>query len=185
MPKDDYSELVTALEQGDEKRANELLKEVIWRLKDYLTVVLGAPESEAEECAHQAFLAVFERIRDGKIRDPKTIFSYFLTSARNEYFRVSRGMQRFDHLEEPYSNLIEPAQQVERLLDEERQRILEECLQELDGEAREFITWYLAHPDADTQVAATRFGISHANSRTRKSRITSRLHDCVKRKSSS
>ena len=59
----DYSELVYALQQRKEGKANELLKELLSRLKDYLMVVLGAEEKDAEDCVQQAFTKVYEQIR--------------------------------------------------------------------------------------------------------------------------
>ena len=43
----------------------------------------------------------------------------------------------------------------------------------------------LANPDATTKQISGKFGLSGANVRTKKSRLTHRLHHCFKRKMSS
>lgn len=56
----DYSDLVNALQKGDEPRAAELIQEILPRLEDYLVVVMNAERNAAKECVQQAFLDVFE-----------------------------------------------------------------------------------------------------------------------------
>ncbi|GAB5409489.1 MAG: hypothetical protein BalsKO_18540 [Balneolaceae bacterium] len=79
--------------------------------------------------------------------------------------------------------LYEPEEQFQKLLDKERQRILEECLSELKAKSKKFIEYFIDKPDATTEEATDEFGLTSANVRTRKSRILSRLHHCYKRKS--
>ena len=76
----DYSELVEALQKGNEAKASELLSEVIPRLEDYLQVVMSAEVNAAKECVQQAFLDVFEQIRRNNIKNNKYIFSYLINS---------------------------------------------------------------------------------------------------------
>lgn len=73
---------------------------------------------------------------------------------------------------------------MQNLLDKERQRILEECLDELKEKSKKFIKYFIDKPDSTTEEASAEFDLSGANVRTRKSRILSRLHHCYKRKSS-
>ena len=72
----DYSELVEALQSGDDSKANELVSEVIGRLEDYLVVTMSADANDAGECVQQAFVDVFEQVRKDKIKEPKYFFSY-------------------------------------------------------------------------------------------------------------
>ena len=179
----DYSELVHALQQNKEGKANELLEELLGRLKDYLMVVLSASEAEAEECTQQAFLNVYEQIQKDNIRDEKYIFSYMIRACRHEYFRHSKDQHRFNNpMDEHDEHLVDPAEQFENLMDKDRQAILEACLKELREKSRTFIEYFIDKPDSTTKGAATHFGISGANVRTKKSRILSRLHHCFKRK---
>lgn len=153
------------------------------RLKDYLQVVLNATEQEAEECTHEAFLKVYEQIQKNNIRNEKYIFSYLIKACRHEYFRFSKEQNRFNNPVEDHSDhFIKPAEQFQNLLDEDRQKILEECLMELREKSRKFIEHFIDKPDTTTKQASKHFKISGANVRTKKSRILSRLHYCFKRK---
>lgn len=178
----DYSELVEALQKGDDATAGELINELLPRLQDYLSVVMNADRGAARECVQQAFLDVFEQIRKDKIKDSKYIFSYLIKACRHEYLRYSKRQHKFNYDEESLNDLYEPEEQMSRLLDKERQRILEACLEELREKSRKFIEYFIDKPDATTEDAMKEFEISSANVRTRKSRILSRLHHCYKRK---
>jgi RNA polymerase sigma factor (sigma-70 family) len=155
------------------------------RLTDYLKVVMNATHQEAEECAHQAFADVFERIRKGKIKESKYIFSYLITTSRNQYLHFKKTQHRFDMEPDESTHQVEPADQVSSLIEEERMLILESCLEQLDPDDRKLITYMLANPDATTKQISKKFGLSGANVRTKKSRLTHRLHHCFKRKMSS
>lgn len=183
MSRIDYSELVTALQKGDDQKANQLLAEVMPRVTEYLCAVMSAEHEDAQECAYQAFSDVLEQINKGNIKKKKYIFSYLLTTARNEYLRYIKKEKRFtSHPDEEFSQ-VEPAQQIENLVEEERMRILEECLKELDPESRRLIRYFLKNPDAPVKEIGKKFGLTYANVRTKKSRLTHSLHHCFKRKS--
>lgn len=179
----DYSELVFALQENREGKANEILEEVLPRLKDYLKVTMNATEQEAEECTQQAFINVYEQILKENIRKEKYIFSYLIRACRNEYLSYAKNQHRFSSpIEENHQHFVEPADQIRNLLDEDKQRILEECLDMLREDERELIEYFIDNPDATTKDASNEFDITGANVRTRKSRITSRLHHCFQRK---
>ncbi len=181
----DYSDLVDALQDGDEETSNRLLSEVMPRLTDYLRVVMNASHQEAEECAHQAFADVFERIRKGKINESKYIFSYLITTSRNQFLHYKKSQHRFEMDPDEGIHQAEPADQIKALIEEERMSILESCLEQLDPDDRDLITYMLANPEATTKQISNKFGLSGANVRTKKSRLTHRLHHCFKRKMSS
>lgn len=183
MPRVDYSELVDALLSGEDQKANELLYEIIPRLEEYLRVVMGADNRSARECVQQAFLDVYEQIRKNKIKEEKYIFSYLLKACRHEFLRYKKNQHRFLYEEETPGEAVEPAQQIKRLIDKERYNLLKQCLSELDDDSKDFITLFIKHPDTTTDEASRHFKMTNANVRTRKSRITSRLHECYKRKS--
>ncbi len=179
----DYSELVFALQENRDGKANEILEEILPRLKDYLKVTMNATEQEAEECTQQAFINVYEQILKDNIRKEKYIFSYLIRACRNEYLSYAKNQHRFNSsIDENLHHFVEPAEQITNLLDEDKQRILEECLDMLQEDERELIEYFIDNPDATTKEVSKVFNISGANVRTRKSRITSRLHHCFKRK---
>jgi len=181
----DYSDLVEALRNGDEETANQLLKEVMPRLEDYLRVVMNASPIEAKECAHQAFLEVFERIRADKINESKYIFSYLITTSRHTFLHFKKSQHRFSYDDDQQDHYVEPADQMTSLIDDERMKILEECLEELDPDDRDLMNYMLAHPEATTLQISKKFRLSSANVRTKKSRLTHRLHHSFRRKISS
>jgi DNA-directed RNA polymerase specialized sigma24 family protein len=180
----DYSELVDALQSGDEDKANALLSEVLPRLEEYLVVVMRAEKHTAKECVQQAFLDVFEQVRRDNIRESKYIFSYMIKASRHEYMRHIKYHHRFDYDEEAFPDMVQPEEQIQRLVDVDRQKMLEECLNELDESSRELIVYFIDKPDATTKEASKKFKLTGANLRTKKSRILHKLHHCYKRKSS-
>ncbi len=179
----DYSELVEALQDGDDAKAQELVEEVFSRLEDYLNVTMGANPQDAAECVQQAFVDVYEQVRKDKIKEPKYFFSYLIKSCRHEYLRFIKRKHRFKYDEDALNLRIQPEEQYQKLLDKERQRILKECLSELQDKSREFIEFFIDKPDSTTEEASEKFDLSGSNVRTKKHRILSRLHHCFKRKS--
>lgn len=184
MPRVDYSELVEALQKGDQTTANELLDEVMPRIVDYLCVVMNASKRDANECSQQAFLDVFEQIRKDKIKEHKYILSYITTSARNNYLRYQKKQHRFNSDPDEAIYQAEPAEQIENLIDKERMEILKRCLQEMNAQSRKMMEYFMNYPDITMKEAGKKFGLSYSNIRTKKSRLTHRLHHCYKRKSS-
>ncbi|TVR33231.1 MAG: sigma-70 family RNA polymerase sigma factor [Balneolaceae bacterium] len=173
----DYSSLVSYLQMQKTRKANELLEEVIPKLVDYLKVTMGADENTAKECVQQAFLNVYERILDDKIRDPKTILSYFMQTSRNELLNLQASRKRYSNYEIPEEGMIEPAEQIDRLVDEERAQALKVCLTQLDDESRVFISYFLNNPGVSSKQASVQFDMTEGNVRTKKSRITKQLHN--------
>ncbi|MEX0721143.1 MAG: ECF-type sigma factor [Balneolaceae bacterium] len=178
-----FSELVDALQKGDDASASKLLSEVLPRLQDYLCVVMNATPQDASECVHQAFFNVFEQIRKGNIKNTQYIFNYLLKTSRNEYIRYVKRQHKFDY-NDMLNERCDSEEQLSNLMDKERQLLLEECLGELQKKSREFIEYFIDKPDSTTNEAVKIFNLTSANVRTRKSRILSRLHHCYKRKSS-
>ncbi len=179
----DYAELVDSLEKDDRRNANKLLEEVYPRLVEYLQVTMGAKVMIAEECVQQAISDVYEQIKKGNIRERNYILSYLMTACRNEYIKFKKKEGRFIYDEDSFRYVSEPAEQIENLIDEDRKRLLYECLDELDEESRKFMLYFIKNPDTTTKKAANHFQLTGANVRTRKSRLTQKLHEAYKRKS--
>jgi len=182
-PRLDYSELVISLLNGEQRRAEKLMEELIPKLEEYLRVVMGANKQAAEECAQQAFMNVYEHIMANKIKVPKYILSYLLRACKNEYIRYQNNEKRYLNSDDTFHQMVEPAKQIESLVDEERKALLKECLSELDPESREFISFFLKNPDASTKDASKHFNLTGGNVRTKKSRLTKQLHKAYKQKS--
>ncbi|MFO7798188.1 RNA polymerase sigma factor [Rhodohalobacter sp.] len=176
----DYSALVNYIQQENVRQVNQLLEELIPKLVEYLQVTLAATEEAAKECVQQAFLNVYERIVDGKLKDPKSLLSYMMTTARNEYFNQYKKNKRYVDSEYITGSESEPANQIDRLVDQERKELLFECIKELDDDSQIFILYFINHPDATTREASDYFDMSEANVRTKKYRITHQLHSLYK-----
>src|SRR5690554_5518386 len=113
------------------------------RLQEYLVVVMGSDSRTASECVQQAFLDVYEQIRKRNIQWHKYIFSYLIKACRHEFLRYTRYQHRFQYEEDTLGQMVEPARQIENLIEEERYAILTECLNELDKESRKFILHFI------------------------------------------
>lgn len=179
----DYSELVYAIQQNKAGKANELLEEILYRLKDYLKVVFNATENEAEECTQQVFLKVYEQILKDNIKDEKYIFRYLISTCRHEYFRFKKEQKRYKISSDNFTDhLVEPAKQIENLMEKDRQRVLGECFDELGEEERVFIDYLMEKPDSSSKQLSSYFNIKRGYARAKKSRILEQLRFCVKRK---
>lgn len=180
----DYSALVNYIQQENVRQVNQLLEELIPKLVEYLQVTLAATEEAAKECVQQAFLNVYERIVDGKLKDPKSLLSYMMMTSRNEYFNQYKKNKRYVDSEYITGFESEPASQIDRLVDQERKELLFECIEEMDDDSQIFILYFINHPDATTREASDYFDLSEANVRTKKYRITHQLHSLYKMKAS-
>lgn len=180
----DYSALVNYIQQENARQVNQLLEELIPKLVEYLQVTLAATEEAAKECVQQAFLNVYERIVDGKLKDPKSLLSYMMMTSRNEYFNQYKKNKRYVDSEYITGSESEPASQIDRLVDQERKELLFECIEEMDDDSQIFILYFINHPDATTREASDYFDLSEANVRTKKYRITHQLHSLYKIKAS-
>jgi len=176
----DYSVLVNYIQQENVRQVNELLEELIPKLVEYLLVTLAATEEAAKECVQQAFLNVYERIVGGKLKDPKSLLSYMMMTARNEYFNQYKKNKRYVDNEYITGSESEPASQIDRLVDRERKELLFECIEKLDDDSQIFILYFINHPDATTKEASDYFELTEANVRTKKYRITHQLHSLYK-----
>ncbi len=178
----DYSGLIDAILRDDTTAVDELSSDLMSRIILFLRIRMGAPESIAEECAYQAFSDVFEMIRNDRITDKKSIFKYFLTASRNEYLRFKKIEQRSD-LDSTYAenHFPEPAQQLQSLIDEERQKLLKKCLQMLSEANRNFILTFFSSTSVNLLEISEKFNFSYAKTRTLKTRIMQELQKCVEK----
>ena len=89
--------------------------------------------------------------------------------ARNELFRLSEARNNRNGsavFQEMFYN--EPADQLEALIEEDRQRILKLCLETLDERSRDLIGYMFKRPEASLVRISKVFGISPLNVRNQK-----------------
>lgn len=178
----DYSELVEALQNGDDVKVNKILKEIIPRLVRFLEIHMRASKSDAEDCVQYSLERAWEVLREDKLDNPDRVLSYLMSTCRNNYLKEQEKKREVNYDKVPSSEFNNP-NQVKSLLDRERERILERCLEELKGMYRKFIQYWFDYPESDAELAASHFGISVNNVWTRKHRVIKKLNECYHRKS--
>lgn len=178
----EYSELVQALQEGDDARTNAILGELIPRLKRFLQIHMGATKSDADDCVQQSLELVLEALRKGKLKDPDKILTYLMTTCRNNYLKEQAKKREVIYERVPESHFKNP-DQLKTLVDRERIDILERCLDELKGIYRRFIDYLFKHPESDAEKVAEHFDISVNNVWIRKHRVIKKLNECYKSKS--
>lgn len=175
-------EFVKAVKDQDRVVIEEFSSRLIPRIIEYLMITLKANKFLAEECSHHAFSVLLDRINAGELNEKSSVVSYAITTARNEYFRMIKSEIREETaiLQEQY--YVDAEEQIQLLVDQDRERALNHCVQQLDLKSRDFINYILQHPDYSMLKVGKVFDISPEAARTRKSRILAILSDCVAKK---
>ena len=174
----DFGKLITAIKKGDSQELDYLYTETFEILCRYLRTTMRANIPDAEDCAQHALMMTVERIQKDAIRDPGSIYSYLLQSAKNRYLRVQYELKRSNYQDdmEAYVPLDE---QIDLLTTREEQEALNDCLGKLPDDSRFFINYWLEYPDAQARDVADSFGISINNVWIKKHRIIKKLSDCI------
>lgn len=177
----DYSELVTALNEGNTRKVNKLIAAIRPRLLAFLRIHMNASEDDAKDISQEALLTAIQTIKKDQIKNPDKVVSYILTICRNAYLKT-RMNQRTTPLEEAGRQWQGP-RQLQSLLDKEQQQLLQWCLDKLKEHHRKFIQYWFDHPDAHSKKVAEHFNISVNSVWTRKHRIIKKLNECYQKKS--
>lgn len=179
----DYSELYFAVTNNDERRINQLVGALTPVLVMYLKATMQAEAADAKDCVQVALIRTIKKIRENKIRKPGRLYFYLTSACRNQYLRMSEDsvIELSDKMETYYA--VEPARQVDQLVESERVEILKNCLEHLSDDHRLFIDYCLRFPEAEAKDIAIEFDITPSNVWTRKHRIIKLLHNCFKKKS--
>lgn len=177
----DYSKFVFAVRDEDQATIKECVPVIMSVLIKFLKVRVGAAHHDAEDSAQNALINVTEKIKSDQLENPDSVIYYLFTSAKNEYFKLINRSKEPTYEEVPESHSGE-GDQLKRLLKEERQRILQLCMQLLKPNLREYITYWFNHPRDEAAVVADHFGISVNNAWTKKHRILKTLKECCEKK---
>lgn len=177
----DYSRFVYAIQNDDAEEIASLVSVISAVLIKFLKVRIGASHHDAEDCVQTTLMHVIEKIRNDKLNNPDSIIYYLFTASKNEYFKQQAKIKEplYDETPESYS---EEGDQLTRLLDDEKQGILKNCLNQLKPKFKDYIKYWFQNPDDDTAVVASHFGISVNNAWTKKHRILKLLKDCCEKK---
>jgi RNA polymerase sigma factor (sigma-70 family) len=177
----DYSKFVFAVQEEDQATINELVPVITGVLIKFLKVRQGAEHHDAEDVAQNTIINVTEKIRSDQLNNPDSVIYYLFTTAKNEYFKYLKRVKEgtYEEIPESYSS---EGDQLKNILNAEKQRILEKCLQLLKPNMRDYITYWFNHPRDEAAVVADHFGITVNNAWTKKHRILKVLKDCVEKK---
>lgn len=179
----DYSELVDALKRNHKKVSEEQLKELQPRLCTYLQVTMDASPEDAEDAVQEAFAGVYPKLMKGELKVKKYFFKYILQACRNEYLTLVRYQNRQQGtLDDVPDYLVSPPEQIEKLLDVEKQQLLKQCIESLKKKYRDFAWYYCDQHKWNPEEAAHHFGVSNNLIRVRKMRTMRMLSDCIKNK---
>lgn len=178
----DYSDLITALQEQDTQKANELIEALRPRLIAFLRIHMNASLADAEDCAQDSLLTSIEIIKEDRIKDPDQVVSYILSTCKNTYLKMQRK-QREESMDEVSESQRQAPQQLQSLLDQEQERLLEWCLNQLKEKYQKFMQYWFDHPDAHAKKVANHFDISVNNAWTRKHRLIKKLNECYREKS--
>lgn len=179
----EFSELVEALDKDNTSKVNNLLKKLTPRLVRFLQIHMNAEKQDAEDCAQEALLKALKTIREDKMRNSEHILSFLLTSCRNNYLNLM-NKQKDRSLEDYSRGFGRQPRQLLAMLDKERKRLLEWCMQQLSDDYKQFIDYWFTYPDSDATAVASHFDISVNNAWTRKHRIIKKLNKCYEEKNS-
>src|SRR5690625_7677763 len=78
------------VKSADPSGINRLTEVYTYKLAGYLRTVHQAEPEIAADCSHQAFMKVFEKIRNGELADVENIYSYLIRTVKNEYLMTLR-----------------------------------------------------------------------------------------------
>lgn len=177
-----YANLVTALEDNDTREANKIIEALRPRLMAFLRIHMNASRADAEDCAQDSLISSLEVIKEGGLNNPDQVVSYILKACRNNYLKM-RKRKREESIGEIPDEYQHAPRQLQSLLDEEQERLLEWCLNQLKKKHRRFMQFWFDHPDAHAKKVAKQFNISVSNAWTRKHRLVKKLNECYRKKS--
>ncbi len=176
----DYSQFVKAIHENDTKELNEQSIVITRVLIKFLRVRMNASQEDAEDCVQNTLLLVIEKIRAEKLNNPDSIIYYLFTTAKNDYFKLLSKNKESNYDNIPDFHAKEP-DQLKNLLNQERQDILNQCLNALKTNYLEYISYWFEHPGDEAIVVADYFNISVSNAWTKKHRILQILKECVQK----
>ena len=140
----DYSKFVTALQENDQALIKEYVPVITNILIKFLKVRLGVTYHDAEDVAQNTIINVIKKIKSNELNNPDSLIYYLFTTAKNEYYKYLRSIKESNYKEIPESYSAE-GDQLKNILNEERQRILNICLNMLKPSLKEYITYWFNH----------------------------------------
>lgn len=176
----DYSRFVYAVQKNDVKELEAQVRVITGVLIKFLRVRIGATYHDAQDSAQNTLLLVVKKIKEDKLNNPEAIIYYLFTTAKHDYLKAQSKIKEPVYDEVP-SSYKKEGDQLNNLLDEERQQVLKKCLNKLKPNLRTYINYWFENPRDDATVVADHFGISVNNAWTKKHRILKILKECFQK----
>lgn len=174
---DDFLELI---QRGKEEELNHFSDLFVSRLNLYLKNVFRGDDSEIRDVTQSVYADIFENVKSGRIRGVNSILAYMITSARHRYLSVQKKKYQEVPLQYNYFSELKESQSTSELEEkEQREELLELCLEKMASDKSLFFAQVMKHINEKDRVTAKMLGISHQNFRTKKSRIVEILRQCV------
>lgn len=177
-----FSNLVTALQEGNDQEVNRLIEALRPRLMAFLRTHMNADHADAEDCAQDSLLISINVIKEGRLKNPDRVLSYILTTCRNTYLKMQKK-NRDESMGKIPDEYQHAPRQLQSLLDKEQESLLEWCLSQLKDKHQQFMEYWFDHPDSHAKKVAEQFDISVNNVWTRKHRLIKKLNKCYREKS--
>ncbi|MEP1151187.1 MAG: sigma-70 family RNA polymerase sigma factor [Balneola sp.] len=176
----DYSKFVTAVLMNDKNSLREFYEVLTKILLKFLLVRMDANLEDAKDSAQNAIMFGVEKIKNKELEHPDLIINYLFTTAKHDYLKhqSKRKEVSYDEIPEHHS---EPGAQLDKLLDEERQGVLQRCFKKLKPKQFNYISYWFENPQSETAFVADHFGISVNNAWTKKHRIIQVLKECFEK----
>lgn len=176
----DYSKFVTAVLQNDRATLDELSIVISKVLIKFLLVRMDANLEDAQDSAHNTILFTIEKIKDDSLKHPDRVINYLFTTAKHDYLK-SQNKNREASYDEVPDHYSKEGDQLQNILNEERQKILKRCLEKLKPKQFEYIDFWFKNPRMEASQVASHFKMSVNNAWTKKHRILQVLKECVQK----
>lgn len=174
----EFSELIKAINSGDQHKTSQLFEEIRPYLERFLMLEMGADATNAEEYSQVACVQVFEAIKKGKVENPKKLKTYLISTCRNAYLK--NQTRKKEHPDDNLDQKVTSApQQIQNLIEEEKMELLKSCMEKLPKKDKDFIEYLFQHIESETKQLARHFNMTLNNVWVKKHRIINKLKECV------
>jgi RNA polymerase sigma-70 factor, ECF subfamily len=156
---------------GDRAEAEaELCRRFRPRVRAYGARHLRDPDT-ADELCQRVLMLVIEKLRGQEVREPESIASFVLGTAR----QIAHGMRRGEARMRPLTDAVEPWHEPATPLDTRR---LAECMKRLAERDRAVVVLSF-FDDLSAPEVAVAIGITPVNVRVMRHRAVSALRECL------
>ena len=175
------NEFYQAVIDGDDRGISRAIDALFPSLVTYLKSTMGYCDDDCQESVQLTLIQTIDRIKKGVIREPSSLNSYMMTTAKNNLLRsLRRGPIEVYDESASYSATVE--NQTDTLFEFELQQALWECVEKLDPKNREFMKYWINNPGIRHEEVAEMFGLSINATWQRKFRLIKILQRCAKKK---